>query len=373
MENIKHLLGLVGKISEKNNEILDATGGRFNMFRVCGVNHYENTHSAIIAEFLNPKGSHGLKSKLLECFIETLGNDFKIQNFDCESAQIITEYSTDQGRIDLFIKDNQNKAIIIENKIYAGDQWKQLKRYDIYANDKYKKGNYQILYLTLNGVEASKQSRKGVDYYLPISYAENIIMWLEKCVAIASRFPMVRETVIQYINHLKQLTNQDMSAKNEQEVVNILLKSENFMAGLDISNNMNATKRKALKLFAERLSQKSKIDVEVPDKSNYLKFLYSDDFFIYFGEDKGCIYSSIKTKDSLNGKAKFVEKASIFTLDKGQPWNPYGYSFFSNRQFWTKDDGSTYAEMLKEDSELELFFLNEIEKIKNWLDENVNR
>ena len=227
MDNIKNLLNLVGKISEKNNEILDATGGRFNIFRVCGVNHYENIHSAIIAEFLNPKGSHGLKSKLLECFIETLceikneKESFKIENFNCENAHVGTEHHTGNGFIDILITDNQNKAIIIENKIYAGDQPDQLKRYDDYAKENYKGGS-QIVYLTLGGGEASEQSCEGVDY-LPISFAKTIIDWLEKCVAIASRFPMVRETIIQYINHLKQLTNQDMSAKNEKEVVEVLI------------------------------------------------------------------------------------------------------------------------------------------------------
>lgn len=58
MDKIKNLLNQVSIISNKNAEILDATGGRFNMFRVCGVNHYEKTHSAIIAEFLNPNGTH---------------------------------------------------------------------------------------------------------------------------------------------------------------------------------------------------------------------------------------------------------------------------------------------------------------------------
>ena len=147
MQDLKNLLNQVGIISKKNAEILDATGGRFNMFRLCGVNHYENTHSAIIAEFLNPNGSHGLKSKLLESFIETLGNDFTIEHFNCEKARVRTEHSTEEGRIDILIEDNQHKAIIIENKIYANDQPEQLKRYNRYAQT-YKNG-YQILYLTL--------------------------------------------------------------------------------------------------------------------------------------------------------------------------------------------------------------------------------
>ena len=239
MEKIRNLLNQVAIINKKNAEILDATGGRFNMFRMCGVNHYENTHSAIIAEFLNPNGSHGLKSKLLECFIETLGEYFTIQNFNCEKSRVHTEYSTEVGRIDILIEDNQNKAIIFENKIYAYDQFEQLKRYNRYAQQKYKNG-YQIFYLTLFGVSASEQSSEGVPYF-SISHKENIIKWLEKCVAITSRFPMVRETIIQYINHLKQLTNQDMNTKNQEEITEILSKIENLRAAQVIYQNYSET------------------------------------------------------------------------------------------------------------------------------------
>ena len=240
MDKIKSLLSQVAVISKKNAEILDATGGRFNMFRLCGVNHYENTHSAIIAEFLNPNGTHGLKSKLLECFIETLGEYFTIQNFNFDKSRVFTEYSTKEGRIDILIEDNQKKAIIIENKIYANDQFEQLKRYNKYASDTYKKENYQILYLTLFGNNATEQSGEGVSY-LSISHEYNIINWLEKCVAISSRFPIVRETIIQYINHLKQLTNQDMDAKNKDEITKILSNIENLKAAQIIYQNYTAT------------------------------------------------------------------------------------------------------------------------------------
>jgi hypothetical protein len=238
MDDIKNLLNQVSIISKKNAEILDATGGRFNMFKICGVNHYENTHSAILAEFLSPNGSHGLGSQLLECFIDTLGDYFTVQLFNHEKSIVRTEHSTEEGRIDILLEDNQNKAIIIENKIYAIDQHEQLKRYDKYAQV-YKNG-YQILYLTLFGDNASDQSGEGVSY-LSISYKENIIKWLEKCVGIASRFPIVRETIIQYINHLKQLTNLDMDTRNKEEITEVLSKIENLKAAQVIYQNYNAT------------------------------------------------------------------------------------------------------------------------------------
>ena len=178
MENIKNLLNQVAVISKKNEEILDATGGRFNMFRVCGVNHYENTHSAIIAEFLDPVGTHGLKAKLLECFINMFCNDAIRLGFDYENACVVTESSTNNGRIDILIEDKKKYAIIIENKIYAGDQLEQLKRYNNFAGNKYGKDNYQIFYLTLWGDDASEQSSKDVVYDY-ISYQTDIIAWLD--------------------------------------------------------------------------------------------------------------------------------------------------------------------------------------------------
>lgn len=237
MDKITNLLNQVSIVSSKNAEILDATGGRFNMFRICGVDHYENRHSAIIAELLNPNGTHGLKSQFLECFIETLGINFSIQDFNCRDARVYTEFSMNDGRMDILIEDKQRqKAIIIENKVYAKDQCEQLKRYNEYAEGEYLKENYQILYLTLWGNDASEQSGSGVPYFT-ISYEETIINWLEKCVAIASRFPIVRETIIQYINHLKELTKQDMDNRNKEEVVEILSKTENLRAAQAIHHN----------------------------------------------------------------------------------------------------------------------------------------
>lgn len=238
ISNILGLLNQVATINKKNTEILDATGGRFNIFRICGVNHYENTHSSILAEFLNPQGSHSLKNQFLDAFLETIGKSFTLKDFDTTNATVHTEHVTDNGRIDILIKDHKKNAIIIENKIYACDQPKQLIRYNVYAEGEFKDKNkdkeennkkYQIYYLTLFGSEASEQSAGDVIYHT-ISYAETIIQWLDKCIALAVRLPLVRETLIQYSNHIKQLTNQYMSKKNEEEITSLLAKFHDLKA-----------------------------------------------------------------------------------------------------------------------------------------------
>ena len=92
MDNITNLLNQIGVIREKNAEILEASGGMFNMFEVCGVNHYENTHSKIIAAFLDTKGCHGLKDKFLKCFVDTFVGDFS-NGFKCKHAKVHVEHT----------------------------------------------------------------------------------------------------------------------------------------------------------------------------------------------------------------------------------------------------------------------------------------
>jgi len=160
-----------------------------------------------------------------------------VSSFDFENATVKTEVDIRNGRIDLLIKDLNNKGIIIENKIYAQDQWEQLKRYNEYAKLEFGESKYVLLYLTLSGTEASEQSAKNVNYN-NISYSYDIINWLNKCVDIASRFPLVRESIVQYINHLKKLTHQDMDTKSREEITSLLISNpENIDAAFILANN----------------------------------------------------------------------------------------------------------------------------------------
>lgn len=325
-KDISNLLKNVNLIKKKYDEILDATGGRFNIFRSCGVNHYENTHSAILAEFLKPDGTHGLKSKLLEYFIENLDEGFNIQNFNFENSRVHKEYPTKEGRIDILIEDNQNKAIIIENKIYAGDQWEQLKRYERFAINKYGKENFQILYLSLDGKDASEQSGKDVLYF-PISYETTIINWLEKCVAIASRFPMVRETIIQYINHLKELTNKSSNNEMEQEIKTFIFQNEqNFNIAKKIANLLGTGlgDYRVERFFSQLNNNFSPFTKHFRYKTNYHLFdKYNDNgiifkFDVVFKEDDSvtiCFWEPQNRQDNKNVEEKlnFIGLLNEFT------------------------------------------------------------
>ena len=105
---------------------------KFNIFKILGIGRREvSTHSPMLGNLLNPKGSHGQGDAFLRLFVSMLG----IADFDTASARLELEYYIGRvteksgGRIDIVILDKDGNAIFIENKIGAGDQKKQLQRY----------------------------------------------------------------------------------------------------------------------------------------------------------------------------------------------------------------------------------------------------
>ena len=226
------LFRLAGKILIKSDTAKEESrqrGELFNMFRVCGVNHYETRHSAILAEFLSPSGSHGQADAFLSIFLKDVGlKDF---NFNTSTAVVQTEFSIANGKIDILINDNRGKIIIIENKIYAADQHEQLKRYAKFAQDNYGDGNFRILYLTLNGHDASGHSGDGVEY-MKISYGDEILKWIHDCAVCCISKPIIRETLIQYTNLIKELTNQSMDAKYVEELLNVMANNAKEVAAM---------------------------------------------------------------------------------------------------------------------------------------------
>ena len=230
-DNLQKLLNeiniILNKDKVKKEESLQR-GERFNIFEICGIDHYEVMHSTIISCFLNPKASHGQKDKYLRLFLELINDQTSI---DTSSAKVYTEYVIDNGRIDILIEDNNNNGIVIENKIYHHDEDKQLIRYDTFARNKYSKGKYVIYYLTLDGHEASKESAEGVAYN-PISYKADILSWLKETIKESATTPLVRETLIQYYNHIKKLLNMDMETINKEELLKKMANNAEAVAAI---------------------------------------------------------------------------------------------------------------------------------------------
>ena len=244
--NLQRLITFISNkllIDKEAKETALKRGERFNIFETCRIAGDEvRLHSRLIAALLNPKGTHGLGGVFLNAFLrDVIGDEF---NFKVESANVSTEQYigpvTDHsgGIIVILVKDDNGSLIIIENKIYAGDQENQLLRYYNYAKEN--SNDFRLIYLTLDGHEPSKESlgKDDIVYHIA-SYRDHILRWLEACVKETYDKPLIRETLKQYISIIKQLTNQDMEPEVKDEIIEFLLKEENIEAVLVISSQRN--------------------------------------------------------------------------------------------------------------------------------------
>lgn len=268
LQVIQNLLDRIKEITEQGvtaKKEREKSGTLYNIFDVLGLSASEvRLHSAFIASLLRPN-NHGAGRRFLEAFLKMPSlklpdNFMDIQKVQVETEKYIGRVEEEKGgRIDLFISDGKNH-IIIENKIYAGDQKNQLLRYHNYKPDGV------LVYLTLfDGEEPAKESLGSLDpgSVLCISYESHILPWLEECVRIASDLPHIRETINQYINTIRKLTETDIDMGTNKKIIELLKQPENYDAMFGIWNNLNASMNEVMNAFVKQL-EKELARVESP-------------------------------------------------------------------------------------------------------------
>lgn len=255
-DRLESILGQIRVLQAKSDERAEVTGENFNVFSILDRESDEvKTHSAIIAELLNPHGSHSQGTLFLKLFLKKLlkklQEDQKAQEelkqlrekleqiqeeeFDKFRVEVETSKKNKKGealgRIDILIESG-DVCIVIENKIYADDQKRQLGRYYEYASGTGKK--LGIIYLTLEGDgpkdftlygdEKSKFDEKELDKIkdtvVCLSYEKFIDKWLDACIKEVARIPQIRETLHQY-----QMTVRKLTGKLPPEVEDTLNKA----------------------------------------------------------------------------------------------------------------------------------------------------
>lgn len=180
----------------KKYKLLNSNQENFNIFSILR-NEYDevNLHSRFLVELLKNK-NYG--KKILELFLGKLG----VEGIKVKKYQVFSEYLVKQnGRIDILLKlysNEKRKIIIIENKIYAGDQYEQLKRYyDSMRLEGYLDDEIELVYLTLYGEELSEYS-------------------------------IIRETLIQYRSLLLKLTGKEERNLSE-ELKEMILSNKEYL------------------------------------------------------------------------------------------------------------------------------------------------
>ncbi|MEZ9568394.1 PD-(D/E)XK nuclease family protein [Vibrio splendidus] len=193
---------------------------QYNLFSVLRSDSDEvRLHSRFLADILNPKGSHNHGKVFLADFLQRqsidITGDIKV---DCEYKNI-----------DILIRSHDT-AVIIENKIYASDQDKQLQRYyQTMRSEGYK--DIHLFYLTLDGKKPSPESIGNLKKEVGnLSYREDIYGWIGRCTELAVRNAPLREALIQYTSLINNLTNRVDNMEHVEQLKKFLLTDDNLLS-----------------------------------------------------------------------------------------------------------------------------------------------
>jgi hypothetical protein len=343
-EKSSEFLKNVTNVMISHQKEIDEDGSSFNIFSILNVASKEvRLHTKFITELLNSKGSHGFKNQFFLKFLEQLKNKLDGKLYDNRILDISSSYNyevfadkyikpinsdyTEGGIVDIVIEiENESKIkkrIIIENKIFAYDQKKQLLRY--YNYDK----KALLLYLTLDGREPGSDSTDDElingKHFFCISYKELIISWLRECKKISNK-PRINETISQYLHIIEDYTNQNKKNKMLKDIIEMIKENKDYYNAVDrINEAYDSFRLEVQKSFWETLRQMTQKNYKdnviyscnINDEEIKLKFSFGEDggFYYYFFfekkdgnklelNDRSIIHYKNKLKDIVEGAHK---------------------------------------------------------------------
>ena len=194
---------------DKYKEALKSDAPAFNVFDYFDLK--ETRHSQLLADLLNPRGSHAQGDTFLKGFLSVVrGTGAAIAGTDKVLIQREKSVTESGGRVDIFVESFPPDpfVVVIENKIEgAPDQPGQLDRYSSYGLRANKP--VYVVYVTISGDEPAVESLsdetraaiiKGRGRVVPLS-CRDIERWLTGALA-SLRPPHLNATLNTYCRRL---------------------------------------------------------------------------------------------------------------------------------------------------------------------------
>ncbi len=190
----------------------------YNIFGILNIRHYETkVHTPFLCNLLNPNANHEQGALFLNSFLKSV-LELPYSFIEITNFHIHEEHSVEaDGRIDIIITysiASQRKAIVIENKIWAADQYLQLERYYNYLTKvlKLTEADFKLIYLTPHGTPPSEISISKEEFtrlsqnrvIQQVSYKKDILDWLIKTITEVTS-EKIKFSLIQYIQTLSAL------------------------------------------------------------------------------------------------------------------------------------------------------------------------
>ena len=233
-----------------------AHGERFNLFHLLGVGHLEvSTHSSLLRDLLDPEGSHGQGDVFLRRFVSVMElpplPDGKVKVSSEVGIGTVTENSG--GRLDLVVACGPKRALLIENKLYAGEQNLWVSRYLNHAPGAI------LIFLTLDGRSPENlPTGERPPNLLCRSYAVHVIEWIKQCRKEAVLAPTVRESLSQYLHLLQEITQQGMNTPMNSDLIKAATDSQEALEAYFALRQAEGDLRKSIiSRLQERLTEEA--------------------------------------------------------------------------------------------------------------------
>ena len=365
MIEIEKANNFLKKIKIKEDEELLKDTARLNILNIIKKDDDETyVHSLILEEIFK------WKNIFFPLFLEKVlkfGKD-EIQQITEGNYSIYREKLIKDGRID-FVIESENLCIAIEMKIYSGDQYKQLERYEKYCKNRKKidgtRKEYYIYYLTLlKDEKPSEQSigKMNIEKLKNISFEKDILMWLKSGLKFIENEKYRSNFIISYISTIENLVYKEEKMKDSIKTV------EDARAARLIKEGLLDKMQEILSQFLESIRQ----NVE-ENSQNYEDFKIRKSFN-YDGTES--FYKP--SKDGIAGtlfifsKTKKDEKeyCSSFQIEVNKNLQGYfGFKELIEKEEYTKYEFIKFEKMEEINPSFYKKWIKKFEKIEESLDE----
>ena len=198
-----------------------ATG--FNVFQL--IEPDENKLSDILADLLNPKGTHGQGDLFLRLLLERLelaADPQLVREATVQREALMPGAQNDQRRMDVFVK--AGLLLAIENKVDSPEQPKQIRDYLDYLEGRDSPGSPRlntVIYLTPNGRCPESLGHSELRRYQDSrglrcwSYQDHLLRWVQDC-RRECEAQRIRDFLLDFIGYIESDLKREPEDNHEE-------------------------------------------------------------------------------------------------------------------------------------------------------------
>lgn len=282
---------------------------RYNILKVLEAYNKEVMMCRILADILNPNGSHRQGNKYLKSFLKQVLNLEIFTEKDLGEVKVHKEYLIENNRrIDIVI-ENSNYFLPVEVKIHAKDQPSQCYDYYMHARKKCKNPDTtRIVYITIfkhmpsEDSVCSKEEKEKItpaEKIICVSFDEHIRLWMEGL--LKEENSIMAEVFRLFIEAIDLFSGRERKEIIMNIATEISLNKENLRSGINIAAAVNQAKAMVMKQLMYEIEQ----EMKELTKEYSLKEI-GENYFYYDEKATEEFYSKYSTYPGINYKVEGV-------------------------------------------------------------------